>query len=94
MQMRICSGSSWRRPWRHYYPTWLPSLQTTLHADFASFTKLGKSGPAVTRFLIGSSLNRRALARVGAGPLLQAVLLWTVSAPASLWTIPRGWIRP
>jgi uncharacterized integral membrane protein (TIGR00698 family) len=75
-------------------PAWLPSLQTTLHADFATLTKLGKSGLAVTLFLIGSSLNRRALARVGVRPLLQAVLLWTVSASASLWAIQRGWIQP
>jgi uncharacterized integral membrane protein (TIGR00698 family) len=75
-------------------PAWLPSLQTALHADFATLTKLGKSGLAVTLFLIGSSLNRRALARVGMRPLLQAVLLWTVSASASLWAIQKGWIQP
>ena len=75
-------------------PAWLPSLQTTLHADFAMLTKLGKSGLAVTLFLIGSSLNRKALARVGAQPLLQAVLLWIVSASASLLAIEKGWIQP
>jgi uncharacterized membrane protein YadS len=75
-------------------PAWLPNLQSTLHADFATLTKLGKSGLAVTLFLIGSSLNRKALASVGVRPLLQAVLLWTVSASASLWAIQRGWIQP
>jgi uncharacterized integral membrane protein (TIGR00698 family) len=75
-------------------PVWLPSFQTTLHADFTTLTKLGKSGLAVTLFLIGSSLNRKALARVGVRPLLQAVLLWTVSASTSLWAIQRGWIHP
>jgi uncharacterized membrane protein YadS len=66
----------------------------TLHADFASFTKRGKSGLAVTLFLIGSNLNRRALARVGVRPLLQAVRLWAASASASLRAIQRGWIQP
>ena len=71
-------------------PKWLPSLP--LHSDFATLVTLGKSGLAVTLFLIGSSLNRKALARVGVMPLLQAVLLWVISASASLWAIERGWI--
>jgi uncharacterized membrane protein YadS len=68
----------------------LPSLP--LHADFATLVTLGKSGLAVTLFLIGSSLNRKALARVGVMPLLQAVLLWVVSASTSLWAIEKGLI--
>ena len=75
-------------------PSWLPTLAGALHWSFNSLTTLGKSGLAVTLFLIGSSLNRRALARVGTTPLLQAVLLWIVSATASLWAIQHGWIRP
>ena len=73
-------------------PTALPSLQATLHSDFGTLATLGKSGLAVTLFLIGSSLNRRAVARVGVRPLLQAALLWIVSASASLLAIQRGWI--
>jgi uncharacterized membrane protein YadS len=68
----------------------LPGLP--LRGDFATLVALGKSGLAVTLFLIGSSLNRKALARVGVTPLLQAVLLWIVSASASLWAIEKGWI--
>jgi uncharacterized integral membrane protein (TIGR00698 family) len=75
-------------------PGQLPNLQATLHTDFSTLTKLGKSGLAVTLFLIGSSLNRKALARVGMQPLLQAVLLWIVSASASLLAIQKGWIQP
>jgi uncharacterized integral membrane protein (TIGR00698 family) len=71
-------------------PKWLPALP--LHQNFATLVTLGKSGLAVTLFLIGSSLNRKALARVGAMPLLQGVLLWVVSASASLWAIEKGWI--
>ena len=75
-------------------PAWLPNWQATLHSDFATLTKLGKSGLAVTLFLIGSSLNRKAIQRVGVQPLQQAVLLWIVSASASLVAIQRGWIQP
>lgn len=73
-----------------FLPQWLPALP--LHADFATLVTLGKSGLAVTLFLIGSSLNRKALSRVGVMPLLQGVLLWVVSASASLWAIEKGWI--
>jgi uncharacterized integral membrane protein (TIGR00698 family) len=73
-----------------FLPKWLPAVP--LKADFATLVTLGKSGLAVTLFLIGSSLNRRALARVGVMPLLQAVLLWVVSASASLWAIEKGLI--
>jgi uncharacterized integral membrane protein (TIGR00698 family) len=73
-------------------PAILPKLQATLHSDFGTLAALGKSGLAVTLFLIGSSLNRQALTRVGVQPLLQAVLLWIVSASASLLAIQRGWI--
>jgi len=73
-------------------PNLLPHMQSTLHADFGILSKLGKSGLAVTLFLIGSSLNRKALTRVGVQPLLMAVLLWIVSASASLWAIEMGWI--
>ena len=76
-----------------FLPGMLPSFQAVLHADFATLTRLGKSGLSVTLFLIGSSLNRKALARVGVQPLLQAVLLWIVSASASLWAIQKGWIH-
>jgi uncharacterized integral membrane protein (TIGR00698 family) len=75
-------------------PGWLHGSGAWLHNVFASLTWLGKAGSAVTLFLIGSSLNRKALAAVGVWPLMQAILLWIVSASASLAAIERGWIRP
>jgi uncharacterized integral membrane protein (TIGR00698 family) len=77
-----------------FLPQWWPGTKDSAHLVFATMTTLGKSGLAVTLFLIGSTLNRRALARVGVRPLVQAVALWIVSASASLWAIERGWIRP
>jgi uncharacterized integral membrane protein (TIGR00698 family) len=75
-------------------PGWLPQFAGSSRGAFATLVALGKSGLAVTLFLIGSSLNRKALARVGVRPLLQAVGLWIVSASASLFAIQRGWIQP
>jgi uncharacterized integral membrane protein (TIGR00698 family) len=76
-----------------FVPVWLPRFASTGHATFATLVTLGKSGLAVTLFLIGSSLNRAALRRVGMRPLLQAVLLWILSASASLLAIQHGWIH-
>ena len=76
-----------------FLPGWFPANNATMHSAFATLVGLGKSGLAVTLFLIGSSLNRRALRRVGVRPLMQAVALWVVSASASLWAIEHGWIR-
>jgi uncharacterized integral membrane protein (TIGR00698 family) len=76
-----------------FLPVWIPRFAATSHNAFASLVTLGKSGLSVTLFLIGSSLNRAALRRVGVRPLLQAVLLWIVSASASLLAIQKGWIQ-
>lgn len=73
-------------------PTFFPAQQAAMHTAAGSLSKLGKSGLAVTLFLIGSTLNRQTLARVGARPLLMAILLWIVSASTSLWAIKNGWI--
>lgn len=77
-----------------FLPVWIPQSATASHRTFATLVTLGKSGLAVTLFLIGSSLNRKALTRVGIRPLLQAILLWIVSASASLFAIQTGWIVP
>jgi len=74
-------------------PLWLPQYSATFNSAFTTLATLGRSGLAVTLFLIGSMLNRKALARVGVRPLLQAVALWIVSAAASLYAILYGWIH-
>jgi uncharacterized membrane protein YadS len=78
-----------------FLPGWVGGLVPVVNwkTGFATLATLGKSGLAVTLFLIGASLNREALRRVGIRPLLQAVLLWVVAASASLWAIEKGWIR-
>ena len=46
----------------------------------------------VTLFLVGSTLTRDALAKVGARPFLLAVLLWVLAASATLGALLAGWI--
>lgn len=74
-------------------PLWLPQYTGILQSGFTTLSTLGHNGLAVTLFLIGSMLNRKALARVGVRPLLQAVVLWILSATASLWAIHHGFIH-
>lgn len=45
-----------------------------------------------TLFLIGSTLTREALARVGARPFVLAILLWVLAASATLGALLAGWI--
>ena len=45
-----------------------------------------------TLFLIGTTLTREALARVGARPFLLAVSLWILAASATLGALLAGWI--
>jgi len=47
---------------------------------------------AVTLFLIGLGISRKALRELGAAPLLQAAALWLVMGSVSLLCIVRGWI--
>jgi len=46
----------------------------------------------VTLFLIGSTLTREAVRRVGARPVLLGVALWVLAASATLGAIFAGWI--
>ncbi len=54
---------------------------------YDSLTNLAKAGLTVTLFLIGASLSRETLKKVGIKPLLQGVILWIVISIASLWAV-------
>ena len=54
---------------------------------FESFVNLAKAGLTVTLFLIGASLSRKILRKVGLKPLLQGVLLWIVISLVSLFAV-------
>ena len=66
---------------RTYMPaTFPPSI-------FDSLVLLAKKGLTITLFLIGASLSRETLKKVGIRPLVQGVLLWILISTISLWAI-------
>jgi uncharacterized membrane protein YadS len=46
----------------------------------------------VTLFLIGTTLTREAVRRVGVRPVFLGVALWVLAASATLGAILAGWI--
>ncbi len=69
------------------------SVVQWLHPEYVQLARLGRLGLGVTLFLIGTSISRESLRKVGARPLLQGVLLWIVVGTASLLLILKGWIH-
>jgi uncharacterized integral membrane protein (TIGR00698 family) len=64
-----------------------------LRPEFIVASKLGQIGLSVTLFLIGASLSRESLKRVGIRPLLQGLLLWIVVGTTTLSLILLHWIH-
>jgi uncharacterized integral membrane protein (TIGR00698 family) len=64
-----------------------------LQPEFSIASKLGKIGLSVTLFLIGASLSRESLKRVGVRPLLQGIFLWVVVGATTLSLIVLHWIH-
>lgn len=60
-------------------PSLLPAYSVLL--------SVAKIGLAVTLFLIGSGLSRKAIAEVGARPLIQGIVLWAIVAAGSMWLV-------
>ncbi len=54
---------------------------------FDALVNLAKAGLTVTLFLIGASLSRETLKKVGIKPLLQGVILWLVISVVSLFAV-------
>ena len=65
---------------RTYATFILPSI-------FESLVNLAKVGLTVTLFLIGASLSRETLKKVGIRPMIQGVILWIVISLVSLWAV-------
>jgi uncharacterized integral membrane protein (TIGR00698 family) len=61
------------------------------HFSTTLFT-LGRYGLTATLFLIGSSISRASLKKVGWRPLAQGIALWIIVAVTSLYFIHIGWI--
>jgi uncharacterized membrane protein YadS len=66
--------------------TWVPALRPYA----PSVTMVGRRSLVVALFLIGLSMSKANLAKVGPRPLVMAVILWIVIAVASLFlaTLP------
>jgi uncharacterized integral membrane protein (TIGR00698 family) len=54
---------------------------------FDALVNLAKAGLTVTLFLIGASLSRETIRKVGLKPFLQGVLLWIAVSLVSLWAV-------
>lgn len=61
-------------------------------AAYSVFSSLGRIGLTVVLFLIGSSLSKETIRKVGVRPFLQGVFLWAIVATTSLFAIRMGWI--
>jgi uncharacterized integral membrane protein (TIGR00698 family) len=63
--------------------TYVPAPQGT----YELLVRAARIGLTVTLFLIGSSLSRQSLARVGVRPLILGVVLWVLISVAGLWGV-------
>ena len=83
-------------PWFILFFCLAAVANTYLHAlapVYPTLKHLGIIGLTATLYLIGTSLSRETLRKVGVRPLLQGVLLWIVVAAGSLALIRGGWIH-
>jgi uncharacterized integral membrane protein (TIGR00698 family) len=71
----------------------LNTLLPQFHAVSAALNHMGKLGLTVTLFLIGASLNRETLRKVGIRALLQGVTLWVIVGACTLALILFNRIR-
>ncbi|SFS04394.1 conserved hypothetical integral membrane protein [Granulicella pectinivorans] len=68
--------------------TYLPAL----HTLYDTASRAGRSGMAVTLFVIGTGLSREMFRNVGLRPMVQGVVLWIIVAVTSLLAIRSGLI--
>ena len=59
---------------------------------YGSLRHLGEAGLTATLFLIGTSLSKKTLEKVGMRPFLQAIVLWIIVGTTSLAAIYTGLI--
>ena len=71
----------------------LNTLLPRFDAVFGALNHMGKLGLTVTLFLIGASLNRETLRKIGIRPLLQGLTLWVIVGVSTLALILFNWIH-
>jgi uncharacterized integral membrane protein (TIGR00698 family) len=71
----------------------LNTLLPAYTGAFSLLNHLGRIGLTVTLFLIGTSLSKQTLAKVGVRPLLQGLILWLIVGSTTLALILSNWIH-
>jgi uncharacterized integral membrane protein (TIGR00698 family) len=71
----------------------LNTLLPAYTGAFGALNHLGRIGLTVTLFLIGTSLSKQTLAKVGVRPLLQGLILWLIVGTTTLALILTNWIH-
>jgi len=71
----------------------LNTLLPAYTGAFAVLNHIGRIGLTVTLFLIGTSLSKQTLAKVGVRPLLQGLILWLIVGSTTLALILTNWIH-
>jgi uncharacterized integral membrane protein (TIGR00698 family) len=71
----------------------LNTLLPAYTGAFGALNHLGRIGLTVTLFLIGTSLSKQTLAKVGVRPLLQGMILWLIVGSTTLALILTNWIH-
>lgn len=71
----------------------LNTLLAQFQAAFSALSFVGRLGLTVTLFLIGASLNRETLKKVGVRPMLQGIMLWMIVGAGTLALILFNWIH-
>jgi uncharacterized integral membrane protein (TIGR00698 family) len=71
----------------------LNSYYGELAGLFGGINKLGHNALAVTLFLIGTGISLESIKKAGPRVMMQAVLLWAITATGSLVAIRSGWIH-
>jgi len=71
----------------------LNTLLPQFHSALSALSYVGRLGLTVTLFLIGASLNRETLKKVGVRPLLQGIMLWMIVGAGTLALILFNWIH-
>jgi uncharacterized integral membrane protein (TIGR00698 family) len=69
------------------------TLLPQFHPAFGALNHMGKLGLTATLFLIGASLNKETVKKVGVRPLLQGLTLWMIVGGGTLVLIVFNWIR-
>jgi uncharacterized membrane protein YadS len=71
----------------------LNTLLPQFSPAFGALNHIGKLGLTVTLFLIGASLNKETVKKVGVRALLQGLTLWVIVGTSTLALILLNWIR-